>query len=322
MTTTIGKLPNSVADTIGDTPVVPLRRIAAGLQASVWVKLEARNPGGSVKDRIGLSMIDDAEARGVISPGESVIVEPTSGNTGIALALIGAARGYRVVLTMPESMSLERRKLLAAFGADLVLTAKEMGMRGAVEKANEVAERTPGAFIPGQFDNPANPRIHYETTGPEIWSDFADMRIGALVAGVGTGGTISGAGRYLKEQDRDIKAVAVEPTESPLITQTLAGQPLVPAPHMIQGIGANFIPATLDLGVVDEVLTVSAPEAIEMARRLAAEEGLLVGISSGANVVAALKVAARSSMAGSAVVTMAPSTGERYLSTALWEGLG
>ncbi|MFA5845016.1 MAG: cysteine synthase A [Coriobacteriia bacterium] len=312
----------SIVETIGATPIVRLRKLAAGLPAEVVVKLESRNPGGSVKDRIGRGMVDDAEARGVISPGRSVLVEPTSGNTGIALALVGAARGYRVVLTMPESFSLERRKLLAAFGAELVLTPKELGMKGAVDRAREIAETTPDAFIPGQFDNPANPRAHYETTGPEIAAALEGRRIGAFVAGVGTGGTISGAGRFLKERDDAVLAIAVEPEESPLITQTRAGVALTPAPHLIQGIGANFIPAILDLDVLDDVERVSGPEAIAMARRLAAEEGLLVGISSGANVAAALRLASRADLAGSVVVTVAPSTGERYLSTPLWEGMG
>ncbi len=312
----------SVSGTIGRTPVVELGRMAEGLDARVLLKLESRNPGGSVKDRIGMSMIDDAEQRGLIEPGRSVIVEPTSGNTGIALAMIGASRGYRVILTMPESMSLERRRLLAAFGAELVLTPKELGMKGSVDRAEEVAAETPGAWIAGQFVNPANPAIHYRTTGPEVWAAAGELGIAAFVVGVGTGGTISGGGRYLKEQDPAIRAVVVEPAESPIISQRLAGEPLTPGPHMIQGIGANFIPDTLDLGVIDEVQHVAAPEAIEVARRLAAEEGLLVGISSGANVAAALRVAARPESRGKAVVTVAPSTGERYLSTALWEGYG
>lgn len=314
--------PSSVIDTIGHTAVVPLNRIGQGLPGRVFVKLESRNPGGSVKDRIGWSMILDAEQRGLIRPGESVIVEPTSGNTGISLALVGAARGYRVILTMPESFSLERRKLLAAYGAELVLTDKALGMKGALDRAVEVAGETEGAFIPGQFDNPANPRAHYETTGPEVREALEGTSIGAFVAGVGTGGTISGGGRYLKEADDSTLAIAVEPEESPLITETLAGQPLTPAPHLIQGIGANFIPRTLDISVLDGVERVSGPEAIAMARRAAAEEGLLVGISSGANIVAALRLAARPEMAGKAIVTVAPSTGERYLSTPLWEGVG
>jgi cysteine synthase len=315
---------DTIDDSIGHTPMVPLRRLAAGLPADVWVKTESRNPGGSVKDRVGLAMIDDAEARGLIAPGKSVIVEPTSGNTGIALALVGASRGYRVVLTMPESFSLERRKLLAAYGAELVLTPKEKGMKGAVEAAEEVAEGIEGAFIPGQFDNPANPRIHLETTGPEILdaARSRDREIGAFVAGVGTGGTVSGVGRYLKGRNIGARIVAVEPEESPLITETLEGRPLTPAAHIIQGIGANFIPNTLDLSILDEAISVSGPDAIATARRLAAEEALFVGISSGAAISAALRVAARSELAGKVVVTVAPSTGERDLSTPLWEGYG
>ena len=315
---------DTIDDSIGHTPVIPLRRLAAGLPAEVWVKLESRNPAGSVKDRIGAAMIDDAEERGLIKPGVSVLVEPTSGNTGIALALIGASRGYRVVLTMPESMSIERRKLLAAYGAELVLTPKEKGMKGAVDAAKETADGIENSFIPGQFDNPANPLIHYKTTGPEVLAAVKDggKEIGAFVAGVGTGGTVSGVGRYLKEQGAGARIIAVEPEESPLITETLAGEALTPAPHVIQGIGANFIPGTLDIAILDEAITVNGPAAIATARRLAAEEAIFVGISSGAAVTAALRVAARPELAGKVVVTIAPSTGERYLSTALWEGYG
>lgn len=311
-----------VVDTIGSTPLVSLDKLSAGLPGRVVIKLESRNPGGSVKDRIGLAMIDDAEARGLIGPERSVIVEPTSGNTGVALALVGAARGYRVVLTMPESFSVERRKLFAAYGAELVLTDKALGMKGAVDKAREVAAGIEGAFIPGQFDNPANPQAHYATTGPEIHAALGDEQLYAVVAGVGTGGTISGTGRYLKEVRPDALAFAVEPSESPIISQNLAGEPLTPAPHGIQGIGANFIPATLDLAVLDGVEHVDTPTAIATARRLAAEEGVFVGISSGANVAAALRLAARPEAAGKVIVTIAPSTGERYLSTPLWEGYG
>lgn len=308
--------------TIGSTPLVRLNRLAEGLPATVAVKLESRNPGGSVKDRIALSMVDDAEARGLIEPGRSVIVEPTSGNTGVALAMIGAARGYRVLLTMPESMSIERRMLLAAYGAELVLTPRADGMRGAVEAADRIAAETEGAFLTRQFDNPANPAAHYRTTGPEIDAALGSDALGAFVAGVGTGGTITGVGRYLAEHRPDALRVAVEPAESPIIAQRLAGEDLTPAPHGIQGIGANFIPSVLDYGSLSEVQHVSGADAIAMARRLAAEEGLLVGISSGANVVAALRLAARPELAGTTVVTVAPSTGERYLSTPLWEGYG
>ena len=308
--------------TIGSTPTVRLNRLAEGLAGSVVVKLESRNPGGSVKDRIGIGIIVDAEKRGVITPGRSIIVEPTSGNTGIALAMLGAARGYRVILTMPESMSIERRKLLRAYGAELVLTDKSKGMKGAVDEANRIAEETPDAWVAGQFDNPANPQSHYDTTGPEIEKALEGLELGAFVAGVGTGGTITGAGRYLKERFPDVKAIAVEPAESPIITQKLAGEELTPGPHLIQGIGANFIPAVLDLGVLDGVERVTGDEAIAVARRLAAEEGLLVGISSGANVAAAVRLAALPEYAGKVIVTVAPSTGERYLTTKLWEELG
>ncbi len=313
---------DDVTGSIGHTPIIPLLRLGEGLPGRVLIKMESRNPGGSVKDRIGLSMIDDAEERGLIERGRSVLVEPTSGNTGIVLAMIGAARGYRVVLTMPESMSIERRKLLMAYGAELVLTPKERGMVGAVEEAERIAATITHAFIPGQFVNPANPLAHYRTTGPEVVDAAGDDEIGAFVAGVGTGGTISGVGRYLKENRPGALIVAVEPSESPLITQRRAGEDLAPGPHLIQGIGANFIPDTLDLDVLDEVITVNAERAIEAARALASREGLLVGISSGANLVAALELAARPEMDGKLVITVAPSTGERYLSTKLWEELG
>lgn len=313
---------SSVTDTIGGTPLVRLNHVAAGLRATVALKLESRNPGGSIKDRIGWSMVRDAEHQGLIEPRRSILIEPTSGNTGIALAMVGAARGYRVILTMPESMSQERRTLLAAFGAELVLTPRESGMAGAVEAANTLAGKTPHSFIAAQFDNPANPAAHYATTGPEIVAALDGAPIGAFVAGVGTGGTVTGVGRYLRDQGHAARIVAVEPSESPIISQKLAGQPLTPSPHGIQGIGANFIPSVLDLSLLDEVQHVSGPEAIAMARRLAAEEGLLLGISSGANVVAALRLAARPELAGTTIVTVAPSTGERYLSTPLWQGLG
>lgn len=311
-----------VDETIGATPLVRLNRLSEGLPAGVAVKLEARNPGGSVKDRIGCSMINDAEARGLIAPGRSVLIEPTSGNTGIALAMIGASRGYHVILTMPESMSIERRKLLASYGAELVLTPRSEGMRGAVEAAARIAEDTEGAFLPAQFDNPANPAAHYDKTGPEVAEAVGSQHLAAFVAGVGTGGTITGAGRYLRERDPNVLLVAVEPDESPIITQALAGEPLTPSAHGIQGIGANFIPKVLDLEILSEVQRVTTAEAIETARRVAADEGLLVGISSGANIAAALRIAARAEYAGGVVVTVAPDTGERYLSTPLWEGYG
>jgi cysteine synthase A len=311
-----------VLDTIGGTPLVHLDHLGADLPGRVYLKLESRNPGGSVKDRIARAMLDDAEQRGVITPGVSVIIEPTSGNTGIGLALVGATRGYRVILTMPDSMSIERRKLLAAFGAELVLTDRALGMAGAVAKATELAAETPNSFIPGQFDNPANPAIHYATTGPEIDVALGDLELYAFVAGVGTGGTITGAGRYLKEKRAGALAIAVEPAESPIVGQKLAGETLTPGPHGIQGIGANFIPSVLDLDNLDAVERVDAPTAIATARRLAAEEGIFVGISSGANIAAALRLAARPESAGKAIVTVAPSTGERYLSTPLWEGYG
>jgi cysteine synthase A len=312
----------NVTDSIGHTPVVPLHQLATDLPAKVLVKLESRNPGGSVKDRIGLAMILDAEEKGLIEPGKSIIVEPTSGNTGIALALVGATRGYRVILTMPESMSIERRKLLRAYGAELVLTPKEKGMKGAVEEAENIASKTAGAWIAGQFDNPANPAIHYATTGPEIRAAIGDSKLGAFIAGVGTGGTITGAGRFLKESRPGTLAIAVEPAESPIISQKRAGEALTPGPHLIQGIGANFIPSVLDIDLLDEVIQIDAGTAIETARKVAAAEGLLVGISSGANIAAALKVAARPELEGTVIVTVAPSTGERYLSTKLWEELG
>lgn len=316
------KVLGSVDQSIGDTPIVYLNAMVGDLGARVAIKLESRNPGGSVKDRIARSMINQAEGEGLIVPGESVLVEPTSGNTGIALAMIGAARGYRVILTMPESMSLERRKLLAAYGAEVVLTPAAQGMKGSLDEADRITSESPNAFQPGQFVNPANPLAHYVTTGPEIHAALgANEVLGAFVAGVGTGGTISGAGRYLKEVRPGARAVAVEPAESSIIGQTLRGEPLTPGPHKIQGIGANFIPKTLDLGVLDEVLSITGDLAIATARRLAAEEGLFCGISSGANVAAALMLAARDEFAGTTIVTVAPSTGERYLSTVLWEGV-
>lgn len=314
--------PLTVVDTIGATPLVRLGRLAQGLGASVWVKLESRNPGGSIKDRAALAMLVDAEEQGLIAPGRSVIVEPTSGNTGISLAMIGALRGYRVVLTMPESFSSERRRLCAAYGATLVLTPASAGMQGALDRARELAAETPGAYLTQQFENPANPRAHYRTTGPEIDAVAGDTPLGAFVAGVGTGGTVTGVGRYLRERRPETLVVAVEPAESPIISQTLSGEEPRPAPHGIQGIGANFVPPVLDLAVLSEVVHITTDEAIATARRLAAEEGILAGISSGANVAAALQLAARPSLAGTAIVTVTPSTGERYMSTPLWDVAG
>ena len=303
---------------IGGTPIVHLQRIARGLDARVLGKIEGRNPAYSVKCRIGASMIDDAEERGLLKPGVEVI-EPTSGNTGIALAFVCASRGYKLTLTMPETMSLERRKILAAFGAELVLTPGAEGMSGAIRKAEEIMAASPGRYImPQQFRNPANPAIHERTTGPEIWND-TDGEIDVLVAGVGTGGTITGVSRYVKNiRQKKIVSIAVEPASSPVISQTLAKQPLKPSPHKIQGIGAGFVPANLDLAVVDRVETVTDDEALETARRLAVEEGILSGISCGAAVAVALRVAREPQFAGKTIVTVLPDSGERYLSSVLF----
>ena len=303
---------------IGGTPIVHLQRIARGLDARVLGKIEGRNPAYSVKCRIGASMIDDAEERGLLKPGVEVI-EPTSGNTGIALAFVCASRGYKLTLTMPETMSLERRKILAAFGAELVLTPGTEGMSGAIRKAEEIMAASPGRYImPQQFRNPANPAIHERTTGPEIWND-TDGEIDVLVAGVGTGGTITGVSRYIKNvRQKKIVSIAVEPASSPVISQTLAKQRLEPSPHKIQGIGAGFVPANLDLAVVDRVETVTDDEALETARRLAVEEGILSGISCGAAVAVALRVAREPQFAGKTIVTVLPDSGERYLSSVLF----
>jgi cysteine synthase A len=305
---------------IGNTPLVRLHKITSGANATVLVKIEGRNPSYSVKCRIGASMIWDAEARGILKPGVEII-EPTSGNTGIALAFVAAARGYKLTLTMPETMSIERRRVLAALGANLILTPGAEGMKGAIAKAEELAASDPGRwFLPQQFKNPANPAIHEKTTGPEIWND-TDGAIDVLVSGVGTGGTITGISRYIKNtRGKKIISVAVEPSESPVISQKLAGQPIQPAPHRIQGIGAGFIPDTLDLSVVDQVELVSSDEAIEFARRLATEEGILVGISSGAATAAAVRLAFKDEFAGKTIVVILPDQAERYLSTALFEG--
>ncbi len=302
---------------IGHTPLVQLRKVA-GSKALVLAKIESRNPAGSVKCRIGANMIWDAEARGVLKPGMEIL-EPTSGNTGIALAFVGATRGYKVTLTMPETMSLERRKILKAFGANIELTAGDKGMRGAITRSEEMAAANPGRyFLPRQFDNPANPEIHFKTTGPEIWSD-TEGTVDVLIAGVGTGGTISGISRFLKrEKGRRVLSVAVEPQNSPVITQHLAGQPLKPGPHAIQGIGAGFIPAVLDLSLIDRVERVENEEAMEFARRLAVEEGILSGISCGAAAAVAARLAALPEFEGKTIVVILPDSGERYLSTALF----
>ncbi len=306
---------------IGRTPLVKLNRVTDGAKATVLAKIEGRNPAYSVKCRIGASMIWDAEQRGILKPGKE-LVEPTSGNTGIALAFVAAARGYPITLTMPETMSIERRKVLKVFGANLVLTEGSKGMKGAVAKAQEIAASDPERYVLlQQFENPANPKIHYETTGPEIWED-TEGGVDVLVSGVGTGGTITGVSRYIKQaKGKPIVSIAVEPAASPVITQTLKGEPLQPGPHKIQGIGAGFIPGTLDLSIVDRVEQVANEEAMEMARRLAREEGILCGISCGAAAAVAVRVAKEPEMEGKTLVVILPDAGERYLSSALFEGL-
>jgi cysteine synthase A len=306
------------SQSIGNTPLVRLNHVTKGAQATVLAKVEGRNPAYSVKCRIGANMIWDAEARGVLKPGVE-IVEPTSGNTGIALAYVAAARGYKLTLTMPETMSVERRRVLAALGANLILTPGSAGMKGAVSKAEELVASDPVRyFLPQQFNNPANPAIHEKTTGPEIWAD-TDGAVDVIVSGVGTGGTLTGISRYLKAQGKTIISVAVEPKESPVITQKLAGEELKPGPHKIQGIGAGFIPENLDLSLVDRVEQVDSNEAIEFARRLTREEGLLVGISSGAAVAAAVRLANLPEFAGKTIVVILPDLAERYLSTPLFD---
>jgi len=310
------------SQSIGHTPLIKLNRMAADCRATVLVKVEGRNPSYSVKCRIGASMVWDAEKRGVLKPGIEII-EPTSGNTGIALAYVAAARGYALTLTMPDTMSVERRRVLAAFGAKLILTPGAEGMAGAVRRAEEMAAAEPKRyFLPQQFKNPANPAIHEQTTGPEIWDD-TDGAVDVLVCGVGTGGTLTGTARYLKNvKHKRIVAVAVEPAESPVISQKLAGQPLKPAPHKIQGIGAGFIPDILDFSIMDCVEQVTSADAVDHARRLATEEGILSGISSGAAVAAALRLARDEKFAGKTFVVILPDSGERYLSTVLFEGIG
>lgn len=312
---------NDNSQSIGGTPLIKLGRIAAGAKATVLAKVEGRGPAFSVKDRIGAAMIKDAEDRGVLRPGMEV-VEPTSGNTGIALAFVCAARGYKLTLTMPETMSMERRRVLAAFGANLVLTPGPEGMPGAIRRAEALAASDPQRyFLPQQFKNPANPRIHQETTGPEIWND-TNGKVDVLVSGVGTGGTITGVSRYFEQvRKQPLYSVAVEPAKSPVITQTRNHEPLKPAPHKIQGIGAGFIPNTLDLSVVDRVEQVTDEEAIETARRLSREEGILSGISCGAAAAVALRLAKLDEFAGKTLVVVLPDSGERYLSTVLFEGI-
>lgn len=306
-----------ILGTIGRTPLIKLNRVTAGLDATIALKAEFFNPLGSVKDRIGAAMIDAAEKDGRLTP-ETTIIEPTSGNTGIALAFVAAAKGYRLILTMPESMSIERRTLLALLGARLVLTPAAEGMKGAIAKAQALAAEEPNAWVPQQFNNPANPEVHRNTTAEEIWAD-TNGQVDILVSAVGTGGTITGVSEVIKLRKPGFKAIAVEPTDSPVISQTRNGEPLKPGPHKIQGTGAGFIPGNLHLDIVDDVIKVTNDEAIAMARRLAKEEGILAGISSGANVFAAIEAAKRPENKGKLIVTIGCSTGERYLSTALAE---
>jgi cysteine synthase A len=318
MTLLHGKTYDNIISTVYNTPLVRLRKLAPK-DATVLVKLEFFNPMASVKDRIGRSMIETAERDGVLKPGTHVI-EPTSGNTGIALAFVCAAKGYELTLTMPESMSVERRALLRALGANLVLTPAADGMKGAITKAAELVGTTNNAWMPQQFENPANPQVHYETTGPEIWND-TDGKVDMIVTGVGTGGTITGVARYFKERNPDFKAVAVEPEGSPVIKQTLKGEPVKPGPHKIQGIGAGFVPRNCDTSIVTDTIQISNEEAFEWSRKAAQQEGIFGGISTGANIAAACKVASRPENKGKTIVTVACSFGERYLSTPLFEGL-
>ena len=308
----MSRIYSSADQLIGSTPLLEVKNIERqeGLKATVLVKLEYFNPAGSVKDRIAKAMIDDAEAKGLLKPG-SVIIEPTSGNTGIGLASVAAARGYRIIIVMPETMSVERRQLMKAYGAELVLTEGAKGMKGAIAKADELAKEIPGAFIPGQFVNPANPAAHRATTGPEIWRD-TDGQVDIFVAGVGTGGTITGVGQYLKAQNPAVRVVAVEPASSPVLSEGRSGS------HMIQGIGAGFVPQVLDTGLYDEVIPVANEDALSTGRRMGRTEGVLVGISSGAALWAALELAKRPENAGKTIVALLPDTGDRYLSTALF----
>jgi cysteine synthase len=311
-----GRIYDSITETIGDTPLVRLARLPkqAGAKADILLKLEFFNPIASVKDRIGVAMVEALERQAIIAPGRNTLVEPTSGNTGIALAFVAAAKGYRLILVMPDSMSIERRKMLALLGAELVLTEAAKGMKGAIAKAHEIVAATPGAIMPQQFENPANPEIHRLTTAEEIWNDTKGG-VDAVISGVGTGGTISGVGQVLKARKPSVKMIALEPEDSPVLS---GGQP---GPHKIQGIGAGFVPAVLDRKVIDEVITISNETAFETARKVARLEGIPVGISSGAAIAAALEVGTRPEMAGKMIVTIIPSFAERYLSTALFEGL-
>ena len=311
-----GRIYNSITETIGDTPLVRLARLPkeAGVKATILLKLEFFNPIASVKDRIGVAMIETLEREHKISPDKTTLVEPTSGNTGIALAFVAAAKGYKLILTMPESFSIERRKMLALLGAQLVLTEAAKGMKGAIEKAQEIIAATPGAVGPRQFDNPANPEIHRRTTAEEIWND-TEGKVDVIVSGSGTGGTITGVGQVLKHRNKSIKIIAVEPEDLPVLSGGKAG------PHKIQGIGPGFIPSILDRSVIDEIVTISNETALETARKLARQEGIPVGISSGAAVAAAFEVGARPEFAGKTIVTIIPDFAERYLSTALFEGL-